>query len=450
MDISIPLSLPDLCVGALVGVFALFTTLVLTVRSPERGLFLAAAATKVLYCFLFCFLGLHVLSVGDVLGYHTNGIALADRIRTDFPRGLTEYLEDSPFFLLTGSNTTRCRSLSGLAHLLTLDSFVGSSLIFAMIALVGQVLIYRAFTSLYPDARVRNWWRAGILFLPSLNFWSSGLLKDPPGLLGLGCAFWGLHSFLSGHRARHFAVLVLGVYTLMLYRAQVVPVLLISATPLLFGTGLSRARTPAWLPRAVRRSVSIAMVLAVCALVVQSERRFVLSESVLNELAKERHNFAGTVAGSTVIDRNDQVVERSGLAVLAFWPEAVLLALYRPFPWEGLSSPAMLVASIENTILLLLTLRLVFLNMSVASLAEAVRSPVMLECLIFVAVFAFAIGFSTPNLGTISRYRIPMVPYFVGVVTIMEALRLRRRDRSQWLSWRSGAGPALVGSGPGA
>ena len=127
-----------------------------------------------------------------------------------------------------------------------------------------------------------------------------------------------------------------------------------------------------------------------------------------------------------------------------------MLALYRPYPWEGLASPPMLAASLENSILLVLTLRLVLLNMSFASLAEAVRSPVLLECLIFVAVFAFAIGFSTPNLGSISRYRIPMVPYFVGVVTIMEALRLRRRDRSQWLSWRSGAGPALVGSGPGA
>src|SRR5262249_9689323 len=161
------------------------------------------------------------------------------------------------------------------------------------------------------------------------------------------------------------------------------------ATPLIFGRELSRARTPVWLLRVVRRSVSVAMVLAVCAFVVQSERRFVLSESVVEEFAGERQRFAETVAGRTVISRDDRVVERSGLAVLAFWPEAVMLALYRPYPWEGLASPPMMVASLENSILLVLTLRLVLLNMSFASLAEAVRSPVLLECLIFVAVFAF-------------------------------------------------------------
>jgi hypothetical protein len=371
-------------------------------------------------------------------GYHDHGIVLADRIRTGFPGGLAEYLQDSPFFLMAGNSTTRCRSFSGLAHYLTFDSYIGSSLVFAVVGFVGQVLIYRTFTSLYPDARVRNWWRVGVLFLPSLNFWSSGMLKDTLGLFGLGCAFWGLHSFLSGNRLRHFAIMVLGVYTLMLFRGQVMPVLLISAAPLVFGLAPSRARTSSWLPRAVRRSVSLAMIVAVCAFVARSEQRFVVSESVLQDFAKERQKYVDQSGGSTVIDKETRIDARSGLAVLAFWPEAMLLALYRPYLWEGLASPTMFFASLENSVLLILTVRLVLLNMNRASVADAVRSPVLLECLIFVAVFSFGVGFSTPNLGSVSRYRLPMVPYFIGFVTIMEVLRLRRRDRRQWLGWRSG------------
>jgi hypothetical protein len=433
-----PLAFPDFFVGVLGGMLVIFATLVLTLRSPERSLFLAASAVKVLYCFLFCFLGIFIYPDNDMQGYHDHGFVLADRIRADFPSGLMEYLRDSPFFVLAGSNTTRCRNFSGLAHFLAFDSYLGSSLVFAVVAFVGQVLIYRAFTSLYPDARVRNWWRVGILFLPSLNFWSSGMLKDALGLFGLGCAFWGLHSFLIGNRTRHFAVMVLGVYTLMLFRGQVVPVLLISAVPLFFGLAPSHPRASSWLPRAVRRSVSLVMIVAVYALVSQTEKRFVVSGSVLQDFANERQKYVVQSAGSTVIDREARIEERSGLAVLAFWPEAMLLSLYRPYPWEGLASPTMLIASLENSVFLILTVRLVLLNLNRASVVDAVRSPVLLECLTFVAVFAFGIGFSTPNLGSVSRYRLPMVPYFIGAVTIVEVLRLRRQDRRQWLSWRSG------------
>ena len=57
-----------------------------------------------------------------------------------------------------------------------------------------------------------------------------------------------------------------------------------------------------------------------------------------------------------------------------------------------------------------------------------------------IVVFAFAIGLATPNLGTVSRYRIPLLPFFVGAMAILEA-NFHARNRPRFA-------PAAVVYGP--
>ncbi|MFT6828639.1 MAG: hypothetical protein ACI9GZ_003758, partial [Bacteroidia bacterium] len=39
--------------------------------------------------------------------------------------------------------------------------------------------------------------------------------------------------------------------------------------------------------------------------------------------------------------------------------------------------------------------------------------PFLVFCLIFSILFAFAVGVSTANFGTLMRYKIPMMPFFL-------------------------------------
>lgn len=56
----------------------------------------------------------------------------------------------------------------------------------------------------------------------------------------------------------------------------------------------------------------------------------------------------------------------------------------------------------------------------------------MISALLFVALFTLGLGVSTPNLGNISRYRLPMLPFFIAVLAIAEDLyQLRRRSVQQ-------------------
>jgi hypothetical protein len=125
------------------------------------------------------------------------------------------------------------------------------------------------------------------------------------------------------------------------------------------------------------------------------------------------------VATSSEYDATAITQDSSLLAAVKAAPLAILSSLYRPLPWEA-SGMTALFAAFENTIFLLLTIRVVIgAAWNVPGVVNALRAPMFLTCVLFVCTFTAAVGLSTPNLGTLSRYRVPAVPFFVGALTIL-------------------------------
>ena len=46
-------------------------------------------------------------------------------------------------------------------------------------------------------------------------------------------------------------------------------------------------------------------------------------------------------------------------------------------------------------------------------------NPALMFCFVFVLVLAMGTGLSTANLGTLSRYRAPMMPFFLLLLLIL-------------------------------
>ncbi len=371
-----------------------------------------------------------------MVGYHYHGTLYARMIENDLAMGTTDYLTTTPFFLIRNSNTVRCRSFSGLVHFFTLNSYIASSLVFAFIGFLGQYHLYRTFASAYPSPRLRIWWRAGLLYMPSITFWTAGLLKDPLGLWGLGSTVWGGFSLFQRNRYSGVLRLALGVYVLLLFRAQAAPVLMLALVPLMFSTrlapGAARMSKGAWAAQMAVRLGCLFAFAAVCVYSTSSEKRADYT-NLQSSLINERNNYTKVSGGSTVTDRVESAPESSALGLLRLWPESMVLCLFRPFLWESFRCPIMIIAGLENTVLLLLTLRAAFFAfIGPRSLVAALRSPLFLMCLIFVGVFGFAIGVSTPNLGTNSRYRIPAIPFFIGALGILESQRLERKAQRKF------------------
>ncbi|MEP2024099.1 MAG: hypothetical protein ABJI85_05525, partial [Reichenbachiella sp.] len=51
------------------------------------------------------------------------------------------------------------------------------------------------------------------------------------------------------------------------------------------------------------------------------------------------------------------------------------------------------------------------------------NDPIVLYCLTFSLLFAFAVGVSTYNFGTLMRYKIPVIPFYLITLTIAKTVR---------------------------
>ena len=46
-------------------------------------------------------------------------------------------------------------------------------------------------------------------------------------------------------------------------------------------------------------------------------------------------------------------------------------------------------------------------------------SPLAMFCLTFTLLFSVIVGLSTPNLGSLSRYRAPMMPFYISLILML-------------------------------
>ena len=102
-------------------------------------------------------------------------------------------------------------------------------------------------------------------------------------------------------------------------------------------------------------------------------------------------------------------------------PLAFVNAFFRPAFFET-KTPTMLVAAMENTLLSIAVLSLVWARGG--ALGSLLRSPFLVFSVAFVLVFGIGVGLATRNLGALSRYRIPMMPFYATTLLV-----LRRRGR---------------------
>ena len=192
MHPNIPYSTGDLFVGLAFALMALMFFAYWWRSASEKGVLLTAVAVKLVSALVYGLISIYYYDgISDSLGYHETGMDYSAMIRADLVRGTDNYLSAPLFFWPLGISTKRFESLCGLLHFLLFDSFLACSFFFALMALVGQIYLYRVFIAHYPERRLRLWWQVSVLFFPTLVFWSSGMLKDALGIYGLGCVFWG-------------------------------------------------------------------------------------------------------------------------------------------------------------------------------------------------------------------------------------------------------------------
>jgi len=273
----------------------------------------------------------------------------------------------------------------------------------SVISFFGAYILVREISSGFKVATVPA--QISFYFLPSFVFWTSGLLKESLAVSALLVLIALTLKMIRRHRFTsvvYWAGLALSGFVLWelkyFYAAVAFPIIL---SLLIFEYINSQKRIPGYY---------FLHFLFVGVLMV-SQLHYNLSFAHVSEVIYQ--NYQMGVHGS---DSSFQFLGFDGSAIsyLMNLPLALVFGLFRPLVFEPVNILQFLVG-FENTAVLVLSL---FALWKWRSQTFRITNHFSLAAFIYIISIDIFLAFSTPNFGTLSRYKVGFWPFFVMLVLL--------------------------------
>lgn len=388
----------------------------------NRKYFFPALTVRIIGALALGFLYQFYYSGGDTFNFHTHGsrhvweafmdspitgikLLLADGV---YPEGSYRYASQIIFFHDPSSYFVI--RIASLFDILTFSSYSATAVLFAVISFIGGWALFKAFYQMKPEW---HFWQAiACLFVPSVVFWGSGLLKDTITLSALGVITLVFSSFIQRrYSLLGFIILLFNFWILFSVKKYI----LMCFVPALFfwyyGARLFAIRSVILKTLLIPIVAGLLIVSGYYAVVLigADDSRYALENiaTTAKITAYDIGFYTGKDAGSQY-DLGELDGTFSGMIGKA--PQAINVSLFRPYLWE-VKNPLMLISALESLILVLLTIYIIF--SSGLLITKGLVKPNVIFCLVFSLTFAFAVGVSTFNFGTLVRYKIPLLPFYL-------------------------------------
>jgi hypothetical protein len=308
------------------------------------------------------------------------------------------------------------------------NSYLSICLVFSFFALGGALRLYKLFLYHFPDMRREV--AIAALFLPSACYWSAGFLKDSICFGSMGFLLYGLFNVFIRRKHILGSLFWIGIGIYFLYTIKVY--ILLALVPgigfWLFGNlssavkGLSQKRAITFLSLVVAGVGGVLLV------------NYLTSDAALSKFSLD--NILETSSFSRdIYERGGQRSEGAYFQITTTNP--VLLALnglvatfFRPFPWE-ISSAIVMLSALESLIFLSLILYLFVKKGILAPFQKIFSKPLLILCFSFAVIFAISVGISATNFGSLSRYKIPCLPFYL--MFILAAYHLTNLPYPGWM-----------------
>ena len=290
---------------------------------------------------------------------------------------------------------------------------------FAVFAFSGLWATFITFQHFYP--KLHKEFAISLFFLPSLVFWGSGLLKDSVCLGALGWMFYAFHQMFIRRRSIISSILII---IMMAYIIKVIKVyILICFLPAVmlwlfmeYNRKL-RSMVAKLLVRPLLLVLGLAAAFFAMNAISQGDERYEIDKiAETNKTTADYIHRMSVAQGGAAYSIGELDGTFAGMIKLA--PQAIFVTLYRPFLWE-VRNPVMLLGALESFGFLAFTLYIFYKAGFLRTISVIRKEPLVLICLVFAIIFSFAVGVSTFNFGTLARYKIPMMPFYIAAMFIV-------------------------------
>ena len=366
---------------------------------------------------------IYYYSLGDTFQYFKDGSLLASFARNN----LVSYFS----FLWSGNESFDIWQSLGLTVpralflvkivsvicLLTLNDYWLVSLYFSLASFYGAWLLLKQVIALNPTYKHPA--LAAILFFPSVVFWSSGLMKES---LAMACLFFLSALFLKTWRKENpklmeWVLMCIAVWLLWNLKYYYLAVFL----PIVFASFVFKFFIHPFL---TTKKIIIRILIWLIVLIIP-----------LAVMSFIRPNFYPDRFLHVIVSNNDVFNQRSdawdaihysnlqpnAFSVFVNSPWALFSGLFRPFLWEVNTVFQFLVA-IENTFIFLLTASAIFRGRT------ALQTPnrlLVFSIITYTSILCVFLALSTPNFGTLVRYKVGFLPFFLLIILIDNPILFR-------------------------
>jgi len=303
--------------------------------------------------------------------------------------------------------------IAGIFDLLTFHTYSATAVLFALLSFSGLWAMYTSFYKMFPKLHTEL--AIAIFFVPSVVFWGSGILKDSITLGALGWATFAFHSIFFRRNIKVVPLLILILSLLFIYEIKIyillcfIPALLIW----LYFSYLNKIKNLIF--RIMVFPISLLILIGSGYVAVkkigEENRRYNLTNITQTAEATARWlTYVSLREGGSGYTLGDFDFSTKGIVKKI--PTAIWVTLFRPYLWE-VKNPVMALSALESSVLFIFTLFVLYLAISRGIINEIFTHPVIVFCFSFAITFSFAVGISTYNFGSLVRYKIPMMPFFI-------------------------------------
>jgi hypothetical protein len=390
---------------------------------PWRKYFIQGLTVKIVGALFIGLLYQYYYGGGDTANYFLQGEVINSSLSESFTKWFNLVLRLAPWYdpgyyqytsqmywYGTPNSYTVC-AVTAVVNLFTFRTFLASSIIFAAISFTGIWAMFRTFATLYP--RLVKHIALAVLFVPSTFIWGSGIFKDTLCMFGLGWMIYTSFRMLINFdfRPMNIIMMIVGFYLVAVIKVYILIAFLPALGLWILFTYSHKVKT-GFLRLLLKTAVFAGA--AVAFIYFSSSFADELGDYSLDNIAKTSTvtrdwiNYSSGDQGSAY-DLGELDPTLPGM--LKKFPLAVNVSLFRPYLWEA-RKPIVFLNAVEAFLFLFVTLKILFTIGPVRAWRTINGDPNIQFCLIFTLIFAFAVGISSYNFGSLSRYRIPCLPLY--------------------------------------
>lgn len=403
------------------------------IDKPHYRYFIPNLLAKITFSILFAIVYIFIYEGGDTVAYYDGATVLNNLLLKDLDTYwfvMTNNFENTHYTMYYDLSTGYppgwifrepegffVSKLMSFFSFFTLKSYLAMTIIMAFFSSLASWKLFELARSY--KLNNEKLLAFGVLFLPSVNFWCSGVSKDSVVFIASLILIYNTFTIISSDKKatfKNYVHAIIAAIIIFKIRSFILAAILL---PMLFSVSSRIVKAMGGTDFIVASIRTLVLLIGIFiggrTLITTGEEDFINQNALIAEAAVIQKDFQQNESyGDKKYDIG--LEEFTPVGLLQSTPFAILAGLYRPYIWE-VRSPTLILNGLESVFFLYFTF-LLFRSKFLEKWRKIRAHEFLIFCLIFIMIIAFMTGLTSGLYGVLVRLRSILLPFLFILLTV--------------------------------